>query len=351
VSLTGTLTEENLRTVGEKIAGLPTGDEFKRAVEDDLWREFTGMEEPPESIAWDELPEDSKSIVGYVDEEEETVPWWLGSFEWVASSRGEIIEGLSDNLSNLENFDPMATEVQKPELGNKRLVTVLDKFHELGDTINDNIRIDTEVEHLLPSNIFEIPDGRVRTTDEFTEWFDGVIQLCPPFNEVLTSLLMVNSNVRVESIEGLVSEELLEKLDSIGVIDGGRIYQEKYHGAINRILRSVTGVFDVYLPARDLELLFYQRWAENYREEGISEWISRASYSGTLEKGEEQRFGKISLYVPIRLTLYHIRDYNSEYRPRVIYTTCGMNTGGGYPSRNKSGKITRIMGSTEVLEE
>lgn len=56
--MTETLTEESLREIGGRIAGLPTGDEFKQAVEDDLWREFTVAEKPPESVLWDELPEE-----------------------------------------------------------------------------------------------------------------------------------------------------------------------------------------------------------------------------------------------------------------------------------------------------
>ena len=41
-SLTETLTEERVRRVGEKIAGLPTGDEFTQKVEEDLWQKFIG---------------------------------------------------------------------------------------------------------------------------------------------------------------------------------------------------------------------------------------------------------------------------------------------------------------------
>jgi hypothetical protein len=363
VSLTDALSEESIREVGEKIAGLPTAEEFRQTVEDDLWSEFTGIDEPPEdSIAWDELPDESKSIFGYVDEEEEeTVPWWFESFRWEVESRGEKIDEVGDRLSALRNFDASTTTVRIHGLADESIVTVLKQFHELGEAIDDNIGVQTERDNTLPSEVFEITDGTLKTTSDFKNWFEDLLGLCPPFNEVLTSLVMVNSNVKIEAIEDLVPDELLITLQNIGVIHESRerVYESRYHEPIagglstrDAILKNMGGVFDRTLPpdVDSLELLFYRSWAENYDgdKERLSKWIQKASKSkpSSLRPGEEQNFGAVSFGIPLRLT-----TYSRSGGSRMIYTTGGMNRNGEYPSGSNIRGINKIMRSAGFLQE
>jgi hypothetical protein len=362
VSLTDALSEKRIREVGEKIAGLPTAEEFEERVEDDLWREFTGMDEPPEeSIAWDELPDESKSIFGYVDEEEETVPWWFKSFRWEVESRGESIHEIGDRLSTIRNFDASTTTVKKHILADNSIFKVLKQFHELGEAIDDNIGVRTERDYTLPSEVFEITDGCLKTTSEFKSWFEDLLGLCPPFNEVLTSLVMVNSNVKVEAIKDLVPDGLLTTLENMGVIDesGERVYESRYHEPIaggsstrDAILKNMGGVFDRTLPpdVDSLELLFYRSWAENYDgdKERLSKWIQKASKSkpSSLRPGEEQNFGAVSFGIPLRLT-----TYSRSGGSRMIYTTGGMNRSGKYPSGSNIVQINKIMRSAGFLQE
>ena len=358
-SLTETLTEESIKKVGEKIAGLPTGDEFTQKVEDDLWQKLVGDDnlEDDESVEWDDLPDKSKSVIGYVDEEGAEVPWWLESFEWQVESRGETIDNLGENLSDLPNFDQTATKIYKPELADDNITNVLNSFSELGGTIDENLGIEREQGYPFPSDVFEITGETVRTTEGFRDWFESLLGLCPPFNEALTSLVMVNSNVKVEAVEGVVPDELLATLEDIGVIDESseRIYESGYHEPIATILTNMGGLLDRTLPSDvdSLELLFYRTWAENYRgnKERVSEYIEMASKSepSTLEIGESN-FGSMSFNIPLRLTFYNIQEYNSDSHPRIIYTTGGMNTDGSYPS-NSWRKISSIMRSADLLKE
>ncbi len=194
VSLTETLTEDRIREVGEKIAGLPDGDEFERRVEDDIWQKFIGDDhgDLPESVEWDDLPDESKSVIGYADEENAEVPWWLESFGWEASSNAETIDNIGDSLSVFGNTN--LTEIHQPRL-DENITSVLNSFDRLHEAIDERVGINGEnSDYSLGEDIFRMSDGKVETTDSFEEWFKNLLGLCPPHNEELTSLLMVNSN-------------------------------------------------------------------------------------------------------------------------------------------------------------
>jgi len=368
-TLTETLTEERIREVGEKIAGLPDGEEFEENVEDDLWQKFVGDDnlEENESVEWDDLPDESKSVIGYMDKDGTEVPWWLESFRWEVKSRGETIDNLGPNLSDLPNFDQTATKIHKPELADDKITKVLNSFSQLGETIDKNVGIEQKQDYSLPSEVFEITGETVRTTEDFRNWFESLLGLCPPFNEVLTSLVMVNSNVKVEAVEGVVPDELLATLEDIGVIDDSdtRIYESGYHepitsGSLNwDAILTTESIFDCTLPSDvdSLELLFYRNWAENYDgdKERMSEWIEKASKTvpDSLETGEHKKFGLVALNAPLLLSVG-----DSAPDDKVKYTTLGLYA----KSTNKSGyyegqtqrrrrKIDQIMRSTDLLQE
>lgn len=368
VGLVDAISPEKLSQVGGKIAALPDGDEFKRTVEHDLWQEFVGAdgsEDLPESVEWNELSDESKSIFGYVDDEEEEVPWWLESFEWKVESRGETIENLYDNLSDLSYFDQTATEIHKPELADGNITNVLDSFRGLGDTIDE--KVGTEVErngYSPPSDVFEISDGTVRTTDAFRDWYENLLELCPPFNETLTSLVMVNSNVSVESVEGKVPNELLDTLEDIGVIDesGERVYDSGYHEPIantgDAILKNMDGLFDCPFSSEvdSLELLFYRTWAENYDgdKEDVQEWIEMASGTPTELDIGESKFGLMSFNIPIMLTFYSMEGSGDDSHPRIIYTSRSVIRDGSYGNAVREiniREIDSIMRSADFLQE
>jgi len=332
VSLTEALSEERIREVGEKIAGLPTGDEFREQVEDDLWSEFTGMDEPPEeSIAWDELPDESKSIFGYVDEEEETVPWWFESFTWKASSGAETMH-IDDSLSVFGNTN--LTDIHQPRL-DENITSVLSNFDRLYEAIDERVGVDGKnSDYSLGEDIFRISDGKVETTKMFKEWFGNLLGLCPPHNKELTSLLMVDSNVRREVVREAFSDgdAVLETLESVGY-SGEKIHEKEYRKPLKNIMQKMDGVFgiDIELPDRisTLEILFYESWAESYDvDEDTLKWLRKANGKPTnLFDGEETMFTREAFELPLRRTrrglVYVTWSESDGFRKSGRYSTAG----------------------------
>lgn len=359
VSLSEVLTEENLKSVGAKLAGLPTSEQFKKEVEQDLWEKLVGTKGPEsDTVDYDSLSEESTSVIGYIetDDDEQKIPWWLASFKWQARSRGESItlqtEQFNDPLSNFENFDPAATQLQKPELQEDTFLKALKNLKTLGDELDEQFDIEEKSAGIeMPSNIFNIEEGLIETTEEFEQWFNDILRLCPPVNDELTALFMVNAGVSWEAAEGIVPEDLLERLKIFG-FSSHRISERDYHNPIRYIL-ELNGVFDLTIPVTKdydglgmLEALFYEHWAESNqnRSEDVSEWIEQASAwnPDNLESGEEPIFAKVAFTTPLRLS------HNSP-----IYTTLRYTSSENRYFRNDGDKrreINEIMSSNGLLE-
>ena len=363
------LEPERFRAVGAKIAGLPDASEFCSTVEDDLWRAVIGESESDlEAIAYGELPEKSKSVIGYVDGEAgDEIPWWLQSFAWEVTSRGEKLtlgeeDNYSDNLEKFENFDPQATTLHKPELQNgysdpeRQITELLEKLDDLHEALDDRIGIDDQTSALaLPSRIFEIKEGIVRTTSEFESWFNDVLQCCPPINAELTTLLMVETGLERESLEGVISETTLEQLTHFGFLEDGSSKGD-YYRPLKKIL-ALDGVFDLRVPHADefdelggLETLLYSTWAENYEgdSEKAGEWIERAHewYPDRLDEGETPLFGSIAFETPLRLQ-YGMPGYVSLHINSPYSDNNGYSRGG---DRKKLREINEIMSDAGFLE-
>jgi hypothetical protein len=334
-SLTETLTEERIRKVGEKIAGLPDGGEFEEKVKDDLWQKFVGDDNPKddEPVEWDDLPDESKSVIGYVDEDETEVPWWLESFEWEAHTYAGTTISISDSLSTFSNAS--VRSISKPKLREAGLSQTLDSFKELQEAIDGRVeRSAGNPEYSLPdTNLFEITQNSIEVTDEFGQWLEEkFLHLCPPFNEELTALLMVSSNVKRDFLEVTTPDTVMETLDSLG-FSGERIFESEYHSPLVDILRNMGDFFHVSLPSDNLETLFYESWVESY-EGNMDNWIEKAITTnefkvnkpagGDIGSVEEEKFAQVAFNLPLR------RGTN---RSRLIYTTCELNSDGYYSSR------------------
>lgn len=340
-SVIDNLDVEQVRQIGEKIGGLPGADEFQEQVENDIWKVFTGSSAAATNkVDYQELPDKSRSIFGYVEDEEGTqfTPWWLDVFEWTARSRGEELtlekeDEFNDDLAKLENFDPSATTIQKPQLQerNRTILEVLDAFERLFDALCERIDIEEQSNELaLPSRIFEINDSSVSTTSEFQTWFNSLLEICPPVNSELTSLLMVNTGVKRDAVKDVVSPDLLEQLDLLEFPDD-ELFVSDYHRPIKDIL-ALDRCFDLVVPGADrfdelgaLEGLFYESWAENYDiNPEVSRWIQQAADwdPESLDEGEEPIFGSIAFVSPLRLK-----------RRKPLFTTLGLYS----PNSKKSG--------------
>jgi len=363
-SLSETLNVDRVEDVGVRIAGLPEPEEFQETVESDLWQAFAGQEDPGTSVDYESLPDESKSVIGYVDDEKQSAPWWLTSFRWKASSRGEEIlleEGdtFEEELAKIENLDPKATEIYRPSFrnphGRDTVLDVLEAFENLSAALDERIGIDgSSTDSALPQDIFEIGEESISTTGEFESWFNTLLQLSPPVNGELTSLLMMNAGVKREATDDIVPSELLEKIERLG-LSNGEIFESEYYQPLTDIM-MLSQVFDLVIPGTarfdelgGLEGLFYENWAEHHDGDGeVHRWIDQASDwdPDSLEEGEEHIFAGIVFSAPLRL----------KYS-KPCYVTLGVNSpqskNQGYSpvgDRDKTKEINGIMEANGFLE-
>jgi hypothetical protein len=366
ISLMDTLDVSRFKNLGATIAGLPDSEEFHRRVEDDLWQAFTGREDiESEEIAYEELSAISKSIIGYAEQEgTDVVPWWLQSFSWTARARGETLTlgqdgNLDDSLTKFENFDPQATKIEKPRLRTGRgeteneITTALDAFQDLFDALDERIGIENESsEFAFPSRIFEINEQVVRTTSEFEEWFNNLLQCCPPINDDLMTLLMANTGVNREAVDGVIPDEVLDRLTELG-FTGSRLHERSYYRPLNKIL-ALDGVFDLVIPRADefddlggLEAQVYLTWAQSYQGDPAeaSNWIDRAQVwdPNSLEEGEEAAFGSIAFQMPLWLK-YNKPCYVSLSVNSPNSKNQGYSRAGGQDKRREVNKIMQEAG-------
>lgn len=361
-ALRDTLAVDQFRELGASIAVLPDGETFRDRVETDLWETFIGVRDPDgDTVAYREVPDESKSIIGYgEDGEEQVMPWWFQSFAWTVHARGEELSLTTlEALSQFENFDPQATTIQKPVLQDgiseleQEITDVLDAFDELSNAIDDRISLhDGGGELSLPNDIFEIEDQMLRTTEAFATWVDDLLAVCPPVNDALTGLLMVNTGVQREAVVDVVPDEVLDQLDALGFSDE-TIFEQAYFDPLTDIV-ALNSVFDRVVPGSadlnelgGLEALLYESWAQNNHErnDAGSEWIKRVASAWepeTLEPGEEPLFAEVAFQTPLRI-----------HRDRVVYVTLGVTTKFEYYSSDKTKRkeIDDIMRSHGILEE
>lgn len=359
-SLIQTLDKEQFSKVGTKIAGLPSSDDFREQVEDDLWQTLIGSVISDDgTIDYQKLSQESRSVIGYVaDDGNQSVPWWLNSFKWVASSRGEDLalereSEYNDELSKFENFDPEATTIHKPKFQEQGISNILNAFEKLSETLDDKIGIESRSTTLaVPSNIFEITENSITTSEAFKNWFNSLLEYCPPVNDELTALLIVNTGVRKDALDGVVTEELLDRIEQLGFNDD-KIFERDYYQPLVNIL-ELSNVFDLFVPGADrfdalggLEGILYETWAQHYSgdQEAVSRWITQASdwNPDLLEEGEEPKFGGLAFSVPLYLTY-----------DKPCYTSLHINTSGNRaypngPTRDKLRDIREIMETNGYL--
>jgi len=279
IQIRESLSEEKLKTLGSQLKSLPTSEEFKQRAENNLWDVFTGQPNAGDEINYEELSESSKGLIGTVSsgDDKEEVPWWLKGFGWTATSIGEEEISLT-NLSKFQNFVPEQTIIRKPELLHQPfgisndLYGALEDFKSILKELEKHLDLDHSGNDLSPpENTFTTQDGGVQTTNEFREWFNSLVNLCPPFDERLTALLMLNSKVKEDLAEEILPEEVMASIENIGLINSEEIYNEKYFKTLKNLLACDWSVFDLQAPyvnkeydsLTSLESALFESWAEN----------------------------------------------------------------------------------------
>lgn len=327
VPLEDALDMDQLRTVASQLKHLPDPDQFKTAVESDLWAHFvpTNKQETTE-IAYEEMTSKGQGVIGYIQSEdgETAIPWWLTEFKWDATTIGEDSLTLDsvDNLNHFENFIIDETTIEKPELLHQRrgvsndLCGALENFDQIYSELTNYIDVSKktkpEVRLTLPDQIFKVAEGQVQTTEEFQTWVQSVVQLCPPFNKSLTALLMVLSKVDVDVARGVLSDHVTTNLEAIGAFGETLVYNVNYFDPLassgNSLLTYNWSMFDIQLPyvnngydyLAPLEAAFYENWVEENTTfiEQHKDWFI---LSGRSPKKVENNpfFGQVGLRSPI----------------------------------------------------
>lgn len=217
---------------------------------------------------------------------------------------------------------------------------MLNNLHFIKDEIGRNLGTNLELSgsNNIPDTFFERDDTGVRTTDKFKNWFDSILNLCPPVQPQLTSLLLLYSKVKADLAKEFLGDEITQNLGEIGMIDNFNNISNIQ--LINKIswLTEIEGVFDlrikppeelqdINLPA--LQILFFKAFSTSMKEvdsktqQKVKSWFEKALSKGGMSLGEEdeREFGSIAHFSPLYL--------EGRNRPTVLFT------GGRYAESNK----------------
>jgi hypothetical protein len=103
------LTDDQLKELVVKLNSLPSGKEFERRIEEEM-QAVIGCKKR----TYEEIVEDHGDLIGYVDENETLLPWWLRDFDWTVIS--DPIESLTikeDTLDEFEQYPLDSTRIDK----------------------------------------------------------------------------------------------------------------------------------------------------------------------------------------------------------------------------------------------
>lgn len=372
VQIADALATDQLQTVASQLGNLPDPDRFKARVESDLWACVVPADKQEATeIAYDELTPDGQGVIGYIelDDGDNSVPWWLTAFKWNATTIGEDSLTLDsvDSLEQFEDFIVGETTIKKPELLHKRagvsndLCGVLANFGQFYTELTEHIDVpeetDAESELALPDQIFKISDGQVQTTEPFQTWVQSVVQLCPPFNESLTALLLVLSEADADVAREVLSDQVVANLEAVGILDDATVFNETYFDALgssaNSLLTYEWTVFDIQLPyvndtydyLAPLEAAFYETWIEEnpaFIEQHKDWFILTGGSAKTIESSPA--FGQVAVQSPI-----------VQKRGRATYCTLSLRKSGRFSTasdqQGKQGELNQLLAQHGITED
>ena len=343
VQMKESLSGEQLEGLCSRLKSLPTAEEFKQRAETDLWRIIADRSKSDEAIDYESLTESNKQLIGTIstDDGATRLPWWLEEFKWTATSIGEEEITLDkSNFSKFQNFVPEQTVIKRPRLRRHHsrksesndVYNALRNFKEIQEKLEKHLDVEEAAGGLdLPKNIFAARDRGIQTTSEFQDWFNSLVNLCPPFNEQLTAILMLNTKVKMDLAREILPEEVLASIENIGLVTNGEIYNKTYFESIasasyrrkqssKRLLRYDWKVFDLQIPyvnddydhLSPLEAALFESWVEHNTEvaKKYNEYLMNTSIPSQTE------YARVALQAPIMkergrskfVTLEQIKD-------------------------------------------
>lgn len=311
------LTEERLMAVAAKLRQLPTGEQFRDRVEAAISRTVD-----IEERTYEEIVEDHGDVIGYTDQGQEQLPWWLEDFEWTVTADPLGPLEISENtLEQFEDYPLDSTRVDQISLtSGESIIEGLDAFSRLEEALTTAVESpadsapDDKLSHYeLPEKLFVVPDrGRIDTSDAFQTWLEHLVNLCPPGCPELTALLRVNTNVQRQHATQVLEQEEIDLLTELGLLKDNeatsRIFNENFYDPLTTLLK-ITLPFDLELEVgndsndlTDLQYAYYRGWSQDTdRLPNEQQWLRKAQNQENLSDSEEYRFAEFAFRLPIRL--------------------------------------------------
>lgn len=368
IQMKESLSEKKLETLGSQLKSLPTAEEFKQKAETDFWKMFAGQSHSDEEeVDYENLSDSSKKLIGTIssDSEEVKIPWWFEEFKWAATSIGEkeIALNAEDRLARFQEFVPRETIIKRPELLHERMGTSNDIYgalenskaihEELAESLDFDFEEREDTSLSLPDNMFTTQNGGIRTTSDFREWFDSLVNLCPPFNEQLTVLLMLNTKVEEDISEEILPPDLIALIRAVGMTNNSRIYNENYFKPLESLITYQWQVFDLHIPyinetydyLSPLEAALFESWAENnpqfVNENKSIFYIDEANRPSPIDN--EARYAQIAFRSPL-----------TRKKGRSVFITLSLRSNGRYSTssgeQGKRREIDKILESYAGIE-
>ena len=291
------LSIDKLKSVHAAIDTLPNEQRYKTHIEEKLRSVLLGEESDHKGtkyVAFSELPDKTQNLIGYTRTETgtENLPWWLREFEW--SFELDTTEHITvEQLPRLEESNPSETQVNLPTLESSDLMMALEAFDDVSEYFEGRLDIENTEPYInlerleLPENPFvldRVGEGTemfdtLRVTEEFEEFFEAVLKLCPPINPTLQALNVVVTGLDPEYNQ-LLPVGVEQTLKQAG-LDTGR--DQDLFDNITK-LYQISSEFDIEIEVEDqkdglnaLEQLRYQSWKDNIpRTEAVDEVIQAA---------------------------------------------------------------------------
>lgn len=265
------LSPNRIASVAASLQRLPEADAYKSHVTNALQSTLFTAEQVEDDRTWvhyEEIPDRTQKLIGYANNEG-TLPWWLQDFDWgFALSNAEQVT--ADNLTALEESDPTDTQVKLPQAGNTDLSTTLAALNTIADGFNEVVDLEDESplddtqSFKLPEKVFDL--NTTLEAERFENYFEAVIELCPPFEPTLQALNTTLAGLDRDYWE-LLPEQARQGLEMLGYQRSDSEYEFFKPLRTTYQTSSEFGI-EIYIanprePLGRLEQIRYESWRDN----------------------------------------------------------------------------------------
>lgn len=325
------LTEHKLVAILTRLQAIPEPEEFKRRVEDELWAAFVPQEHrDSDSVSLDALPAHKQALLGYLDEEETELPWWLEQFTWEFVYQDRVVLTVpEESLSGIRHLHRGSPSVRKPSFDKGcSIYTALESFNNIRDFLSSNLDTSTDIDqnteldshlnwweqHVNESGESESLQERLiindnhsnkeeidwlQTSDEFRSWVNSVVELAPSIDETMTALMLANCGIEKRYIARVVP--VAETLD--------RILSSASWNKDRKLMNAFAGVL-LWEQALDLSI------GDSSYEELTA--LEKSLYDGWLSEVEDRLDSDELITVVEHAKINSTVSDNFEERPQYI---------------------------------